>query len=71
MKIGTLFLDTTGPQGGRGRPTSVENVSASMALRSDSGPDLFFVPEPGSTLLLVSGVAGLALLHRLREWSRR
>jgi hypothetical protein len=71
VKLGTLFVDTTTAGGGRVRATSVENVSAGLALRSDSGPDLAFVPEPGAYLLIVSGVAGLGLLHRLRERSRR
>jgi hypothetical protein len=42
-------------------------VGAALQTEPIPGQTLAYVPEPGQLLLLASGLAGLALLHRLRE----
>jgi hypothetical protein len=66
QKIGELVVNTTGAQGGTIEVTGVHNVGAALQTEPIPGQTLAYVPEPGQLLLLVSGLAGLALLHRLR-----
>ena len=66
QKIGTLVVDTTGPQGGLIEVTGVHSLGAALQLESIPSNTIAYVPEPGELVLLVSGLAGLALLHRLR-----
>ena len=48
-------------------PTFIStNIAASAALPMFATLDLTFVPEPGTLLLLASGVAGLAMIGRKR-----
>ena len=66
QKIGTLVVDTTGPQGGLIEVTGVHSLGAALQLESIPSNTIAYVPEPGQLLLLASGLAGLAVLHRLR-----
>ena len=48
-------------------PTLIStNIGASAVIPSFATLTLTFVPEPGTLLLLASGVAGLAVLGRKR-----
>jgi hypothetical protein len=64
-RFGSLQL-ASGSLGGTGELTLLQAVDADLELQSASSRTLFFVPEPGRALLLGAGLAGLALLHRLR-----
>jgi hypothetical protein len=66
QKIGTLVVNTMGPQGGLIEVTGVHSLGAALQLESIPSNTIAYVPEPGELVLLVSGLAGLALLHRLR-----
>lgn len=66
QKIGTLVVDTTGPQGGLIEVTGVHSLGPALQLESIPTHTIAYVPEPGQLVLLASGLAGLALLHRLR-----
>ena len=47
--------------------TAVIGVRLDDDNGSDSGSAYVFVPEPDPTLLLVSGIGGLIVLHRIRR----
>jgi hypothetical protein len=78
-KIGQLTVNTLGKQGAI-VVTGVHSVGAGRQLQKINGfppPELppqvpapgvpiAYVPEPGMLILLFSGLAGLAVLHRLR-----
>jgi hypothetical protein len=66
QKIGQIVVDTTGPLGGSIEVTGVHSLGAALQVDRLPSNTLAYVPEPGQLLLLVSGLAGLALLHRLR-----
>jgi hypothetical protein len=65
-KIGELVVNTLGPQGGLIHVTGVNSVGAALQVEGMPTNTLAYVPEPDQLVLLVSGLAGLALLHRLR-----
>jgi hypothetical protein len=65
--VGTLQVTTGGTSLGFGTLLLVETAGADLALLTGGTRDLFTLPEPGLLWLLGSGLAGLALLHRLRR----
>jgi hypothetical protein len=67
QKIGTLVVDTSFPLGGLIEVNGVHSVGAAQQRDAIPTNTLAFVPEPDQMLLLVSGLAGLALLDRLRR----
>jgi hypothetical protein len=67
QKIGTLVVNTSGPLGGTIDVTGVHSLGAALQLDPIPSNTLAFVPEPGELVLLVSGLAGLAVLNRLRS----
>jgi hypothetical protein len=66
QRIGQLTVNTLGPQGGLIEVTGVNSVGAARQLLTIPSNTIAYVPEPGQLVLLVSGLAGLAVLHRLR-----
>jgi hypothetical protein len=66
QKIGELTVRTNLPLGGSIEVTGVHSVGAARQLQSIPSLPIAYVPEPGMLVLLVSGLAGLAALHRLR-----
>jgi hypothetical protein len=69
-KLGELTVDTTYPLGGVIEVTGVHSVGAARQLETIPSLPIAYVPEPGMLILLVSGLAGLAALHRLRGGAR-
>ena len=66
QKIGELTVRTNLPQGGSIEVTGVHSVGAARQLQNIPSLPIAYVPEPGMLVLLISGLAGLAVLHRLR-----
>ena len=66
QKIGELTVDTTGEDGGTIEVTGMHSVGAARQLENITPLPIAYVPEPGELVLLLSGLAGLAALHRLR-----
>jgi hypothetical protein len=67
LPIGTLTVDATGAVGA---PTlrAVGNGAVTAALNLENIPNqVIALPEPSETALLVAGIAGLAVLYRLRR----
>jgi hypothetical protein len=68
QRLGTLTVDTSSSQpGGYIEVTGVHSVGAARQLQDIPTRTLAYVPEPGMLVLLLSGLAGLAVLHRLRR----
>jgi hypothetical protein len=65
-KIGQLVVNTLGPQGGLIEVAGVNNVGAALQVEGLPNHTLAYVPEPDQLVLLFAGLAGLAVLHRLR-----
>ena len=65
-KIGELTVDTSNPLGGLIEVTGMHSVGAARQLENIPTLPIAYVPEPGQLVLLLSGLAGLAALHRLR-----
>jgi hypothetical protein len=66
QKVGELTMSTLGPLGGWVKVTGVHSVGAARQLVDIPENTVAFVPEPDQLVLLLSGLAGLAALHRLR-----
>jgi hypothetical protein len=66
QKIGELTVDTSYPLGGVIEVTGVHSVGAARQRQDITQLPIAYVPEPGQLLLLLSGLAGLWALHRLR-----
>jgi hypothetical protein len=69
QRLGVLTVDTTLPAGGDIEVTGVHSVGAARQLQPISENTIarvLPVPEPGMLVLLFSGLAGLAVLYRLR-----
>jgi hypothetical protein len=66
QKLGQLTVNTLGPAGGEIWVTGVHSVGAARQLANIPHKQIAYVPEPDQLVLLLSGLAGLAVLHRLR-----
>jgi hypothetical protein len=67
QRLGTLTVNTSPSQpNGFLEVTGVHSVGAARQLQSVTPRTIAYVPEPGMLVLLFSGLAGLAVLHRLR-----
>ena len=66
QKLGVLTVDTTFPQGGVIEVTGMHSVGAARQLLEIPHNPIAYVPEPSQLVLLLSGLAGLWGLHRLR-----
>jgi hypothetical protein len=69
QRLGVLTVNTAASLGGgEVEVTGVHSVGAARQLQSISNNTIATVPvpEPGMLVLLFSGLAGLAVLHRLR-----
>lgn len=66
QRLGVLTVNTSFPQGGLIEVTGVHSVGAARQLQNIPSHTIAYVPEPGMIVLLLSGLAGLAVLHRLR-----
>jgi len=66
-RIGTLTVDALGANQLQIAVQGVHRVGAAGQLDAVQPQVIVRLPEPGGTLLLVSGLAGLAALHRLRR----
>jgi hypothetical protein len=63
-RLGTIDVDTSGPNGGDGELTMLQTVDADLELTNGTTRPLFIVPEPGFLLQLVPGAALLWFLSR-------
>jgi hypothetical protein len=66
QKIGELTVKTSNPLGGVIEVTGVHSVGAARQLLNIPSLPIAYVPEPSQLVLLLSGLAGLWALHRLR-----
>jgi hypothetical protein len=67
QRLGTLTVNTSSSQpNGFLEVTGVHSVGAARQLQNITPRTVAYVPEPGMLVLLFSGLAGLAALHRLR-----
>jgi len=65
-RVGTMQIDTSGPQGGTGNLVMLQTVDADLELKTGAPDELFTVPEPGFLSLLLPGAGLLAFLARAR-----
>jgi hypothetical protein len=67
LAIGRITVDATGA-GGTPTLRAVGNGAVTAALNLENIPNqVIALPEPSETALLVAGIAGLAVLYRLRR----
>jgi len=69
LRIGWLTVNAVGASAAKVEVLGEHIVAADLALEEIPQATITYVPEPGEILLLASGIAGLAGLHRLRKGS--
>ena len=69
LRIGWLTINAVGAEAAKVVVLGDHIVAADLALEDIPEGTIAYVPEPAEILLLASGIAGLAGLHRLRKGS--
>ena len=69
LRIGWLTINAVGAEAAKVVVLGEHVVAADLALEGITEGTIAYVPEPAEILLLASGIAGLAGLHRLRKGS--